>query len=310
VTTNVSAEEVRAIQDLARPDEGVPDEVRVRDFTAPRRHSAAHLAKLARAAQASLEATESHLSIWLHSAHKVEIAAVVEADARSIVGSLVDPFSVLAFDAAGQVGFVVWEMSALIAAIETALGSIEVKDAKPRPLSSVETKVLALILTRVAELVSTSLGVTASKCRIMSDALELARWEEAPGADAQRIGVQLAIDGPAGASTLRVYVPGVKPETATASTPAKPAKTKALPAHLAALVVEVRAEVGAVDVRLQDLLALEVGDVLRLPTKIGDLLRVRAEGETCAYAELGQHEGRTVLRIHSIEGRNATGSRG
>lgn len=308
MSTNVSAEEVRAIQDLARSDAAASDEVRARDFTAPRRHSGGHLAKLSRAAQTSVEEIESHLAMWLRSPHTVSVAAVVESDVRSILGSLVEPFSVLAFDAAGQVGFVVWEMSSLVAAIEVALGSADVHEPKPRPLSGVETKVLALILTRVTELVSSSLGIAATSCRIMSDAAELGRWEESSGADAQRIGVHLAIDGPAGASTLRIYVPGVKPEAVAAPSPAK--KTKALPPYLSGLEIELRAEIGAVDVRLQDLLSLEVGDVLRLPTKVGDLLRVHAEGETCARAELGHHEGRTVLRIHSIEARNPTGTRG
>lgn len=300
--SQVTDAEVEAILDLVRPAVERAAQVSPRDFKSPRRLSQAQLDALARRVDKSMVDISAHLSTWLRSTHRARVADVVEAHQLVLIEGFVEPMRTLAFNVGSQLGFVAWDLGAMTAAIETALGSTDPKIAVARPLSLVEERILSDMLARCVALVGSALGVEVQNLRILREKNELALAEDASASDPQRIGVCLALQGAAGDSTLRFYFPGVKPpEVARTASTSKDAKKGAMPAQLVDVDVEVCAELGSVVLPLQDLMALEVGDVIVLDTKIGDTVVVTAEGEVRARGELGRRDGKLAVRLRTVE---------
>lgn len=154
------------------------------------------------------------------------------------------------------------------------------------------------LLARVAMLVCAALGVEAANFRVMREKKELALADDGSVHDPQRIGVHLALEGAVGESTLRIYVPAVKPpETAKPATPAKGATAP----RITDVDVELCAELGTVVVPLQDLMSLEIGDVIVLEAKVGDPVALTAEGQVRGRGELGRHDGKLAVRVRSVD---------
>jgi flagellar motor switch protein FliM len=242
----------------------------------------------------------THLSSWLRSPHKVQVASIVEANESVLVDGLVEPMHTLAFDCNGQLGLLAWDLGAMVAAIELALGAADVKTATARPLSLVEERILTDATSRIISLVAAALGVDAKNFRVVREKKALATNDES--GDPQRIGVHLALQGAAGESTLRLYFPGVKPpETAKKAAAAKDPRKSTLPQQLGEIDIPVRAELGTAQLAVQDLMALELGDVIVLDTNVGGPVTVAAEGQMRALADLGRREGKLAVRLRSIE---------
>lgn len=298
--SQVSDAEIEAIMDMVRP--AVDDVMRIlpRDFKAPRRLSRPQLDHLARRVDKVLPEVSAHLTTWLRSSHRARVADIVETHVGSLIDGLVEPLRTLAFDVGQQLGFVAWDLGSMTAAIEVALGSADPKMATARPLTIVEERVLEKLLVRVTSLIVSSLGVEATNFRVMREKKEMNLAEDAATSDPQRIGVQLALEGAVGESVLRIYVPAVKsPEIATGSSK-QPAKTGLSP-QLVDVHVDLCAELGTVVLPLQDLMSLEVGDVVLLDTKVGDMIALTAENEVRARGELGRHDGKLAVRLRSVD---------
>lgn len=301
-TPKVTDVEVAAILDLVRPTAEELQEVSPRDFKAPRRLSRTQIDVLTRRAEKAMGDVGAHLSTWLRGPHKAAVSSVVEAHAGAVIDALVEPTSVLAFDVGPQLGLVAWDTVAMIAAVETALGAPDVKSVASRELSVVEERILSEMLVRVATAVASSLGVEAKNFRVLREKKALTLADDLTINDPQRIAVHVALSGAAGDSTLRVYVPAVKPPEAPKPA-AKDAKKAGMPGSFSEIDLEMHAELGTVTVALQDILALEIGDVLVLDTKVGDPLVLTAEGEVRAHGDLGRRDGKLALRLRSVERR-------
>lgn len=300
--SQVSDTEVEAILDMVRP--AVEDVVRIlpRDFKAPRRLSRAQLDTLARRVDRTMPEVSAHLSAWLRSPHRARVADVVEAHVGTLIDGFVEPLRVLAFDVGSQLGFVAWDLSAMTAAVETALGSPDPKLATARPLSVVEERVLEKLLVRVASLVVSALGLEATNFRVMREKKELTLAEDGTASDPQRIGMHLALEGAAGESVLRLYVPAVKPpDLAAGPATSKHNQKGGMSPQLVDVRVDLCAELGAITLPLQDLMALEVGDVVLLDTKVGDMVALTAEGEVRARGELGRNGDKLAVRVRSVD---------
>jgi flagellar motor switch protein FliM len=73
-----------------------------------------------------------------------------------------------------------------------------------------------------------------------------------------------------------------------------------MPAHLGAIPVEIGVQLGSTDLPLSELLGLEVGDVILLGVEVGSTLDVYVEGEACASARWGQHQGQLAIKIDAL----------
>jgi flagellar motor switch/type III secretory pathway protein FliN len=172
-------------------------------------------------------------------------------------------------------------------------------------------RILLDITTRVVTLAAGALGVEAKGFRVLREKKALILSEDASTGDSQRIGVHIGLQGAAGESTLRLYFAGVKPPDLPRPAGAPKETNKGtLTTSMSEVDVSVHAELGTAIVPLQDLLALEVGDVIVLDTLVGGPVTVAAEGRMRARAELGRHDGRLAVRLRSIEKDNRTTSDG
>jgi len=302
-TNQVTDAEVEAILDLVRPTAEEMLEVLPRDFKAPRRLSKTQLDALARKVEKVLPDVSSHLSTWLRGPHRAVVASVVEAHSGVLIDGFVEPMRVLSFDVGAQLGFVAWDAVAMVSAVETALGASSIANVASRELTSVEERILSELLVRVVTQVATSLGVEAKNFRVLREKKELQLADDLSISDPQRIGVCLGIAGAAGDSTLRIYLPAVKSPEAPRPGGAKDAKKQGLSTQFGEIDLEMRAELGSVVVALQDILALEVGDVVVLDTQVGDPVSLTAEGEVRARGDLGRRDGKLALRLRSVERR-------
>jgi flagellar motor switch protein FliM len=298
VSSNVSAAEVEALLHGNEPRIGPYLQVAARDFGEPRRLSPQQLDKLVRNAQKALPDIEGVLHAWLRGEHEVALAAIVEAHAGTLLASLAEPLCLLAFECAGHPAWAIWERRAAVIAAEIALGADEKQETTLRTLTTLEQRVLERILTPIVQALAGKLGVEPKNMRLIQEREELTRWEDAPNADPQRIGVQLQLTGTGGTSNLRCYFAGVK----LADTP-PPAKDKAkqlLPQHMQEIDVEVGATLGHAELALEELVALEVGDVIPLGLEVGGLITLHVEGRVCATAQLGEHHGRLAIRVGTL----------
>ncbi len=298
--SQVTDKEVEAILEMVRPAVEQVTQVSARDFKSPHRLSQSQVDILMRRVEKTVADISTHLSAWLRSPHKVQVASIVEANDTVLVDGLVEPMHTLAFDCNGQLGLLAWDLGAMVAAVELALGAADVKTATARPLSLVEERIFTDATSRVVTLVAAALGVDAKNFRVVREKKALATNDES--GDPQRIGVHLALQGAAGESTLRLYFPGVKPpETAKKAAAAKDPRKSTLSQPLGEIDIPVRAELGTANLALQELMALELGDVIVLDTNVGGPVTVAAEGQMRALADLGRREGKLAVRLRSIE---------
>jgi flagellar motor switch protein FliM len=295
----IGPEEARALADALRgpAPASAAVEVEVRDFHRPRRLSRGDLELLRRPLLETLPELASSLKPLLRRDHPFELEELGEASCEGLFDSLSEPLALLRFDAAGQPGWLVWDALPALAALEIALGQSEAKQDRPRAFTPVEKLVLERLMSAAASITARALEVTLVEPRIVST-LELAgSWRDGgPKADPQRLYVQLGFDGPGSRSRMRLYLPSPAPAAAPPKQAPAPAKV-ALPQHLGEVGVPLAARLGRIELRLGELLSIEVGDVIPLGIPAGSPVTLVAGDKPCLAAELGASRGRLAARI-------------
>jgi flagellar motor switch protein FliM len=293
---DIGPEEARALADALRLGSAAPATVEVRDFHQPRRLSRTDLELLRRPLIEALPDLSVSLKPLLRRDHAFEIEELGEASCDGLSDGLAEPLALLRFDVAGQPGWLVWEALPALAALEIALGQTEAKSSEPRAFTSIERLVLERLLSSVAFVTARALGLALEDPRVVSS-LELAgTWRDGgPKSDPQRLYVQLGFEGPGPRSRMRLYLPSPTPLPAPAP-PLATAKVP-LPAHLGAVGLPVSMRLGTTELRLSDLLAIEIGDVIRLGIPAGTPMTLVAGDKPCLTAELGTSRGRLAARI-------------
>jgi flagellar motor switch protein FliM len=272
--------------------------VEPRDFARPIRLSPRELDGIEARLAKRLPEVAAGLERALRGKHALRLVEVSEVGCEGLFDALGGPLAALRFEVAGQPGWLVWDLLPALAAVEVALGSGEPEVSAPRSLSSVERKVMQRLLSPVVEATVEALGLKPASLAVARDPGELGSWRDGgERADRRRLFVHLELDGPGGPSVLRVYVPGVDPRRGASKRPAP-----ALPTHLEQVKVELSARLGASDVPLAELLALEPGDVIPLTARAEDPRDVYAEDKRRARAVLGAKNGRLAIRIVGLGG--------
>ena len=302
MSPDVTQEEIEALLEQLRPlarSKPLPADVRERDFEVPSRLGARKLVQLRERLAGTLTAIRRGLATSLRGAVELDLADVVEVDVGKRLDELEPPFAVVRFRVAGEPGWIVWELEGAIAAIEIALGATDTEETEERALSAVERGMLRELLEPLLSELTRSIGLTPSDLSVCEGLEDLGSWREAGDrADPQRLALQLRFEGPGGESTLRTYLPGVVPGRGEGQTPAPDAP---LPANLREVPVDVSARLGAADIPLSELLAIEPGDVVPLGVPDDELVTLWVEDRPCARARLGSHLGMLAVHIDHFE---------
>jgi flagellar motor switch protein FliM len=302
VTGNLTPEEARALsQAFAAGEAQAPRAAQVesRQFDRPQRLPATELAELRERLRKALPEIARELSPAMRGVPLMELVELAEVHAETVTHGLVEPFAALRFEVERQPGWLVWDCKSALATLDVALGAAEPADGSPRTFTNIERgmfpRMLAPMLARLAKL----FGLGTANLSSVQAFDSIGHWRQGGDkCEPQRLCVTLAIEGPGGASTLRVFLPGVMP----AARPAPRAEKAApLPTHLAEVEIELHARLGDSDVPLAQLLALEVGDVIPLGLAAGGELEVLVEDQPRLRATLGRKDEHLALRITSTE---------
>lgn len=284
---------------VSQPDGDQAQEVKSRNFAEPRRLSRQRLRRLEREAASTLNTISSNLAVPLRKYHKLTMGSVAELNVSHLFDDLESPFVVLCFLCRSQPAWLVWESAAAAATSETILGSAVEGEGTARRLSQTECLVIKQLLCNITEPTMKVLGFEfeADSVLLTQDPEELSTVEDwGPDADTQRLYIHLSFDGPGGPSELRMYLPGIEPESGDEDHDAP----QAAPQHLNGVNLDLRAFLASVDIPLTDLLRLEPGDVIPLGIAAGSPLKVFVEDRACATAHWGKHGPHLAIRINEI----------
>jgi len=286
-----AARTVQAVLGRAKPAGAVA----ARDFRQPRRLGAERLRELARLVQNLLPALEKRLREVSGLAHALTLDGLAERDAETLFAGAQAP-SVLRFRCQKDPAWLAWDPAEAVATVETILGA-QAGPAAARRLSPAEVKVACLFLSELVKGVAPALAITPADFTLVQVASELGSWREGgEGAEAHRLELALALTRGEARSVVRLWLPGVAsgPALAAESLPAE------LPGHLERVEVELCAQLSGCEISLDQLLALEEGDVIPLDARLGDPTTLSVEGLTLAHARLGSHRGRLAVRIERL----------
>lgn len=209
-----------------------------------------------------------------------------------------EPLCVLRFLVGKNPAWLVWDPAAAVGVIEAVLGG-RGDDTAARKLSPTEATVAAQFLATFVDQVTATLGLEASDATLVQARTELGSWREG-GEDAEphRLEVRLGLERGSQDSILAFYLPGIGAGDAHATERPLPER---LPDHLDQVEIEVCARLRGCEISLDQLLALEEGDVIPLDARVGDPTELSVDGMTLAEGRLGSHRGRLAVRIERMK---------
>lgn len=296
MTAPIEAREAQAILAAVRAtQQDVPAAVEPRDFGRPLRLSARALQEVRRRVQVALGECELKLARALRSPIELELAELGEVSVEQSFAELAEPFALVRFDVGGQPAWLRWECAGAVAAVESMLG-LPSATAAERTLSSVERHFFLELAESIAGPIAQALDLAAREPRVVAAADDAGSWTDGgEGADSARLRLHIVCNRLGSTSAIDVWLPGV-----TAGERQNEAPPQAFPKHLDDVAVWLSARLGARDVPLSELLAIEAGDVIPLETATDGWLDVLAENVPCARARLGCSAGRLALQIEEV----------
>ncbi|MFT7167086.1 MAG: flagellar motor switch protein FliN/FliY [Paracoccaceae bacterium] len=306
----MNPEEAAALADAARrggADGGTPrvSVVTPRDFTEPRTLSADRIARIRKTLSARLQVIANALAGPLRGHPSLSLGEVSEVNAQGLFDGFVRPFLVQGFQCSAGLGWIIWETDAARIACDTVLSGppteteLEERASAREPmLTRTERRVVGNLLDELVQRVSTEFGLEVEPGTVWQEPEELTTMEDlGPDADARRLFIHLGFEPESGhPSDIRIYLPGI-----AAPVDEEPVgHLERAPAHLAGMELELSIHIGGTDVPLAELLNIEVGDVIPLDARIGDLADVEIEETVCARGRIGSKNGLLALVIQEI----------
>ena len=314
----VDKSELQAILEASREGAATcPASVEPRDFRRPRRLSAERLEGLARKVAAAQSQASAEVSSVLRMQPRIELGSVGEVDVREVLEGLEEPFLVQCFSCNGSGAWAVWDGEAAVRAVEHVVSGHcgdDEEEARsqphaPRKLSPSEIRVVEGLFARLVPPFTRALGLSTGPGRMAQDREELLIADQhGHGPDPRRLRVHLSLEGPGGASDLCLYLPGGRLPKEDGEQGAAGAPTP-LPDHLDDVMLTVLAYLGSADVALQELLALEVGDVIPLGVEAGSPVELYVEDRPYALASWGRWRDNLAVRIRAVDARAGASDR-
>lgn len=315
MSANLNAEEVEALLSAGTPSaaaEAAPHvhDIRQRDFGQLKRLDGVELAEAQRKLESCLPAIEVELAAALRQSVELGFASASETNAERLFEGESGPAALLRFRCQGHPGWIRWELVSAITALERVLGAApDSPEPAARALSGLEQTLLARVLRSLLLQVGTALGLELTDFEALptfkhsghySDCSPAPGTDLAPAPDPYRLLLELDLRVGDQLSGVRLVLP--VPERAWVR-PAPPPETgsEGLPLHLLGVGINVAVHLGHTALPLNELLALEAGDVVPLSTPRGHPAVLDVDGRAIGRAHLGQTHGRLAIRITNLD---------
>jgi flagellar motor switch protein FliM len=272
--------------------------VEARDFGSPRRVAPERLRALAIQLENLLPDIEHELRESAGLDLGLRLDGLGERDADRIFEEASEPLCVLRFRVQEHPAWLAWDPAAAVGLIEAILGGSG-ENSSARQLSPTEATLAAQFLVALSDRITAMLGLSGVDPVLVQARSELGSWREG-GADAEphRLVIRLVLVRGSQESALVFYLPGVGAGDDSAGTAPLP---EHLPGHLDQVEIEVSARLSGCEISLDQLLALEEGDVIPLDARVGDPTDLCVDGKTLAEGRLGSHRGRLAVRIERMK---------
>ena len=311
MTSQLNPKEVQAIADAMAGGDGATNlvlDVTERDFRIPRRLSLEVIKKLDATLRNSVPSLKRSLQSVLPAEFILEPTGVREMTAIGLFENLQLPFVVARFESEGAPGWVSWTQEPALACVQAALGMTEtaLKDGddnsdvedEEREFSFIERRVLGRLIEAILEPLSRMFKFDIDDILVAEKEDDIGSWEDAgPDADAHRLCIDLELNALGTTSTLTLYLPGFHSKDVEEAEEATSTET---PSHLEDIPVEMRALFDMVEVPLNQLLDLEVGDILPLSPTRSTNLTINVGDEPVARGQLGRNFERLAVRVLEV----------
>lgn len=307
--TGVDREEVSALMEGL--GDGVSNaDVADRDFRRPRRLSRFELDEAQRRIDQVLSGTEGELSNLLRQEIRLQIQPLEEIHATALFDDLESPPAVVRFRSAGQLGWIRWNVPSAMAAIDRVLGcepDAGVAADEPRALTRLEQSILVRLMESLVRAVSAPLGCECEDFNAISQVKGIGSWRDTERTpDPYRIALDLEFATDGGSSTLQLYLPIGEARWAESGRDPLPwlaenGQPLDIPVHLDRVPLDVRVELARCDLRLNDLLALEVGDVIPLGASRYQPVDVWVDERPFASGRVGRSRGRLAVQLQELK---------
>lgn len=296
MTSNVSDEERQALleQTGATEPAAAAADVAQRDFSQPRRIAAAEMDAIANEIDRRLPRIQQAARQLLGADVLVKLASATESSADRLVESWKPPFALLAFRSRGQVCWISMDCAKAVAEFELLLGATPKES--DRALSSAEQRLMIVLARLLYEPLCDLLGCELSNLRAVDEPSAVGSWRHGEGApDPHRLTIELEIQRPGSRYSIRAHVPlPARRAEPTAATPAAPVD------HIRDLDLEVSARLGALEMPLSEILALEAGDVLPLGVSARAGLDLYVNDRAWAVADLGARGEKLAVALREV----------
>lgn len=307
MTGLVDSEEAAALAEAAGGSGPTPhvSVVTPRDFTEPRTLSADRVARIRKTLAARMQVIANALAGPLRGHPTLTLGDVAEVNAQGLFDGYVRPFLVHGFMCNGSQGWVIWETDAARIACDTILSraptDTELEEApttREPMLTRTERRVIANLLDEVVDRMAVEFGLAAEPGVVWQEPEEMTTMEDlGPDSDARSLSIHIGFEPEQGhQSDIRLYIPGIAAQTD--EEPTGPLQNA--PAHLAAMEVELSVNIGSTQVPFAELRDIEVGDVIPLGTRIGDLADLEIEEDVIARGRVGTRNGLLAISIHEV----------
>ena len=306
--SGVDREEVSALM------EGLGDgmsnaDVADRDFRRPRRLSRFELDEAQRRIDQVLGSAEADLSNLLRQEIRLQLQPLEEIHATSLFDDLENPPAVVRFRSAGQLGWIRWNAPSAMAAIDRVLGcepDAGVPAGEARHLTRLEQAILVRLMHSLVRLISEPLGCDCEDFHAISQVKGVGSWRDTERTpDPYRIALELEFTTDAGSSTMQLYLPigearWAEPGRDPLPWLAENGQPHDIPNHLDRVPLDVRVELARCELRLNDLLALEVGDVIPLGASRHQPVQVWVDERPFASGRVGRSQGRLAVQLQEL----------
>ena len=313
----LSNDEVAALVEAARQGNAPAGEApapkrrakRVRDidFSRPNKFAIDQLRRLERAHEACCRTIASRLSTELLTPVELDMLEIDQLTWSLATNQIPQPSvcGVVECKPLGTQVLLTAELGLMLRLVERLLGSTASTKARPRELTEIEVALVSRIFNAMlehlsetwAELVDTTMELRAIETQLAN--VNLAP----PSEPTLMLTMEVRLDGTS--STIALVVPhrsveavlGQLSASQYGDTAIEPEAVEAMRASVAAVNVEIRAEVAATDLTLDQVLALAPGDVLRFGAPAADGVRLFAGRVPAHRAQPGRNGNNRAVQV-------------